>query len=258
MNDQDLSKLTRSSMWGKITIRSLSDAEAAKVVTWWQLGLPAVHFEAFSLDDTNDHFLPTKTVYGTGLLNDGQYSVWSAAGYVSHREKSADQGLAWCKEYLDKTIRELSYCPKDLVSDWHEQCDFDQVLYTGIELLGKADRTEGVVLNFFRALPLSKEDYDTILWVCRAYYKLAFTIVEANREKVRKVANLFHKEGLILQSEVKKLFKGWGEPKDVGLTLEDLEKELGACPVKGIDRSTFDLMTYSVWDFPGYSPTVKD
>lgn len=258
MNTHDLTKLSRYSMWGKITVRDLSNAEAAKVVAWWQLGLPAVQFEAFSLDDDDGHFLPEKTVYGTDLLNDGQYSVWSAAGFVSYKERTPVRGLTWCKEYLDRTVRTLSCCTKDTFWKFYNESNFDQVLYTGLEMLGKADYTRCVVDNLFKALPLTSDELDTILWVGRAYYWLAFKIVEANRDKVRKVALLFHENGCLSRSAVEELFKSWGKPKNLGLTLEAVEKELGPCPVKGIDRDSFDLLNYSVRDFPGYGPIHKD
>lgn len=239
----------------KKTLRQLAKAEAGKLIAWWAMGFPAVDMSAYKVDK-DGNLVRGDLLWKPADDCDGEMSVLAMTGYAALLDGKVTV-KDFCKFRLDQAIARLSYGSGKICLEEVGQDDFDQVIYTGIELLGKANRIKGVVENLRDALPLTAEEYETILWVCEAYYLLGCRICESCEREIKVVTKLLLEKPSLNRDEMTGLFCNELAEQDpeIDFELESVEEEIGPCPLKNLDRSKFDdLVGYRVSIYPGYAP----
>jgi len=238
--------------------QQLTRYESGRHVVRWHLGLEAAPIDT-TLIEKDDGSL-SRTVFGErSPMTDGQYATWCAAGYAAllHGRGHYEQHT-WSQVKFQAAIEEHTDNKEHCSYEFHDQDDFDQIIYTGVELTGKADYQDIVSNNIENILPLSEDDRKVLEWTCFSYMWIAQTIIDRNWDKVKQLTNLLREKGGLCMSEVEALYKEWGKPLDLDLSFKRIEKVIGICPCKNINRDTFDLVKYVAFSHEGYGYSGKD
>jgi len=226
---------------------------AARIVIWWQLGLPACDSDHVKI--CNDKSSESEKVQcAASLLNYGQKALLAMAGPAIAYHGFYSMGDLWC---MFKVVDTLFECKDPAKYGTHIPCDFDWVVCAGLRFAGKIDSVDDALQDLVKVDPSILREYIITKWTFRANYLFAYHILLTNWDKVVWATELLSQNGALVKSEIQALFEEWGAPAEIDLPMSNVEGIIGRWPFEDVGISAPTVITYRFFGMDDHAPYKK-